>query len=174
MVVISLSINQLINELVHFGDLMNDPGEKDLKREIVRLIEEEFGRWLDENEDLIVQKIPERSKIFLMFCGSIVKGFIGEGCDLDFSVVIGDAIERPKIRGKLSREYVQFVNKLNEKIRSYGLDHVCGISRKLRTTSYLLGFENCKNPQFRVNYFLFGKIIRPNVKRDDQKKISYN
>ncbi|MEM3726104.1 MAG: hypothetical protein QXK98_04490 [Candidatus Bathyarchaeia archaeon] len=47
---------------------MNDPGEKDLKREIVKLIEE-FGRWLDENEDLIVQKFLREARSFQYFAG---------------------------------------------------------------------------------------------------------
>ena len=150
---------------------MKGLNEESLKAQVVTLLKKEFGKWLDENEDLLIERIPERSKIFPMLCGSIVEGFISKGCDLDFSVIIDDTIEKPKIKGKLSREFKRFVNKLNRKVRKLGLDHVCPMAYKLRTTTYLLGFENCKNPQFRVNYFLFGKLIRPNVKKESIKKM---
>ncbi len=149
---------------------MDGINEVNLKKEITTLLEEEFGKWLDKSENLIVSEIPERSKIFPMLCGSIVEGFMSKGSDLDFSVIIDDRIERPRIEGRLSETFREFLNKLNEKVKGYGLSHICTMSYKLRTTTYLLEFENCKNPQFRVNYFLFGKLIHPNVKKVEVKK----
>jgi predicted nucleotidyltransferase len=152
---------------------MKDLDEENLKPKIVTLLEKEFGKWLEENENLIIERIPEECKIFPMLCGSIVEGFISRGSDLDFSVVIDDEIKKPKIKGKLSKTFKLFVEKLNENVKVYGLDHVCHMARKLRTTTYLLRFENCKNPQFRVNYFLFGKLLYPQVtKREIRKRLA--
>jgi predicted nucleotidyltransferase len=149
---------------------MNDLDEENLKSKIVTLLEKEFGKWLEENENLIIERIPEECKIFPMLCGSIVEGFISKGSDLDFSVIIDDEIKKPKIKGKLSKTFKQFVEKLDENVKVYGLDHVCDMARKLRTTTYLLEFENCKNPQFRVNYFLFGKLLHPQVTKKEIRK----
>jgi ATP-dependent Lon protease len=55
------------------------------------------------------------------------------------------------------------------KVRGVGLDHVCRMAYKIRTTTYLLAFEKCKNPQFRVNYFLFSKLINPRIKSGEIK-----
>lgn len=149
---------------------MDYPDKENLKTKIIRLVEKEFGNWLDDNESLLIQKIPDGSKIFPMLCGSMVEGFISKGSDLDFSLIIDDTTVRPRIRGKLSRAFKEFLNELNEKVQTYGLDHVCKMAYKIRTTSYLLEFENCKNPQFRVNYFLFGKLIHPDTKKGEVKR----
>jgi len=149
---------------------MNDLGKGNLKSKVVTLLEKEFGKWLDENKNLIIERIPEECKIFPMFCGSMVEGFISKGSDLDFSVIIDDRIERPKIKGKLDKVFKQLLERLNEKVKVCGLDHVCSMARKLRTTTYLLEFENCKNPQFRVNYFLFGKLLHTQVTKKEIRR----
>jgi len=63
---------------------MNDLDEENLKSKIVTLLEKEFGKWLEENENLIIERIPEECKIFPILCGSVVEGFISKGSDLDF------------------------------------------------------------------------------------------
>ena len=141
-----------------------------LKEEVTALLERKFGEWMEQNVDLIKQKIPITCKIYPMFCGSMVEGFLTKGSDVDFSVIIDDRKEKPLIRGTLSRTFKQLINDLEEEVKTYGLDHMCGMSRKIRTTTYLLGFENCRNPQFRMNYFLFGKLINPIVRNREIKK----
>jgi hypothetical protein len=149
---------------------MDDIGKDNLKSKIITLLEKEFGKWLDENENLIIERIPEECGIFPIFCGSMVEGFISKGSDLDFSIIIDDRKEKPRIKGKLSKAFKQFIDKLNKKVRGIGLDHVCTMAYKIRTTTYLLTFKNCRNPQFRVNYFLFSKLINPSVKSIEIKK----
>ena len=142
----------------------------EIKSKAITLLEEEFGKWLDQNKDLIVKRIPKECKIYPLLCGSLVEGFLSKGSDLDFSVMIDDRKEKPRIRGKFSRQFKHFVEELNGKVKSIGLDHVCDMARKVRTVNYLLMFENCKNPQFRVNYFLFSKLLIPKVMSKEVKE----
>jgi hypothetical protein len=74
---------------------MKDLDEENLKPKIVTLLEKEFVKWLEENKNLIIERIPEECKIFPMLCGSIVEDFISRRSDqksakieLDVSVKI--------------------------------------------------------------------------------------
>jgi hypothetical protein len=140
-----------------------------VREKAVTLLERELGEWLERNKSLIIERIPERCKILPVFSGSIVEGFLSEGSDLDFSLIIDDREEKPRIKGKLSKAFKQFIDTLNMKVREVGLDHVCKMAYKIRTTTYLLAFEKCKNPQFRTNYFLFSKLISPCMKSEEIK-----
>jgi len=143
---------------------------KNMKEKVIRLLESELGAWLDRNESLVERAIPEESKIFPLLCGSIVEGFLSKGSDLDFSLVIDDRIRRPRLRGEFSGEYSTFINQLEKKVKRYGIDHMCSMSYRPRTITYLLQFKKVKNPQFRVNYFLFGELIYPKAKKRSIRK----
>jgi len=140
-----------------------------VKKRATTLIEKELGEWLEKNKSVIIERIPVKCKILPVFSGSIVEGFLGIGSDLDFSLIIDDREEKPRIKGKLSKAFKHFIDTLNMKVREVGLDHVCRMAYKIRTTTYLLAFEKCKNPQFGVDYFLFSKLINPRIKSGEIK-----
>jgi hypothetical protein len=134
-----------------------------MKENIINFLEDEFGKWFERERDLILNTVPEQCKMFLLLCGSSVKGFVGEGSDLDFALIIEDRLKTFN-RKRLQQTYEVFHSQLEEKAKQQiRIDHLCGTSKNIWTTTWLMQFKKCRNPQFRMNYFLFGKPLYPHV-----------
>ena len=144
-----------------------------LVEHVKELLKEEFVGWLEENKENILNDLPPECKIYPLLCGSIVEGFITKGCDVDFAFLIDDEKKKPRLKN-IRRAYKNFFNKVDQRLKNeLGLKGLCGFSRSVRTTSWLYEFKRCKNPGFRVNYFLFGKLLKPKVNdRDINERIA--
>jgi len=141
-----------------------------MKENIINFLEDEFGKWFDSEGDLILTTIPKQCKMFLLLCGSSVEGFVGEGSDLDFTLVIEDRLKTFN-RKRLQQAYEVFHSQLEEKAKQQlRIDHLCGISKNIWTITWLMQFKKCRNPQFRMNYFEFGKPLYPNVTEPDMQE----